>query len=575
MNALAKSRGNKEIMVLSYLLVYFLVLTLFFTRPLLTRIATHSAAGSGDNHYFIWIIGWTKQALFELWQSPHKSFLLNYPYGYQLALTEIAPLQVLVALPLTLIFNNPVLGYNFAMLSTFILSGIFMFYWIRHLTGSIPASLVAGTAYAFLPYHFAHMLSGHLNLVAIQWFPLYFWGLFEIFSSEEFSWKNCGLFAVGLSGIALSSQYYLFMTLFVSLVLLIIILIRKRFKLHWETWKSFFISGLISLPALLVGIIPYYLVHRGGDTTRPITDVMTYSASITDYLLPFTKNPLFGEWVSSRFPRNLWGESTLYLGLPILMLAIFAWLNRRSSTQSKTISYITWIAVVAFVLSLGTNLMWMEQPLVLKTPAWLNIFIKTETFYIYLPGYLLYQYFPFYDMMRAWMRYGMIVMLMVCALAGVGVHALLRKVKTRFRAPISLIILALVIIDFSVTPLSLAQIAPRLVDVYLSDQPYGAQVQLPLAQSYDPRTIYFTLINQKPLLGQMNTYPSHRYFQLEPILSQFPNETSVQRLRDENITYVLVDQSSLQSGSSNTKNLSTLGVEFAGNFDEIALFLIQ
>jgi hypothetical protein len=574
MGAFRKTFINNKCIVFSILLLYFIFLTLVFTWPLITRLDTHTIGGSGDNHYFLWLIGWTKQSLFDLGQSPHRSFLLNHPYGYQLALTEIAPLQILIALPFASISNNPVLGYNIAVFSTFIFSGLFMFYWVKHLTGSYRAGLIASTAYAFLPYHFAHLLSGHLNLVAIQWFPLYFWGFLDILRCRKFTWKNVWLIAVGLSGLALSSQYYLFMTLFVSLSIFIILTIQNRFQLDWLSWKTILFAGFISLPALAVGTIPYYLVHSVGGTERPLTDVMTYSASITDYFLPFTKNPVLGKWVTGQFPRNLWGESTLYLGLPVLLLAIFALIQKEELRNKILANHFALIALIALILSFGTNLMWMEQPIILNTPVWLNTLIKKESFYLYLPGYLLYKYFPFYDIMRAWMRYGVIVMLMTVALAGIGVDILLKKQKPILRTPITIMLLILVLLDFSVTPFSLVEIKTRDVDYWLADQPLGGQVQLPLEQSFNPRTIFYTLTNQKPLIGQMNTYPTHRYFQLEPILKKFPDGPSIQRLKDENIRYVLINSALLQPESTDKEFLDGLGIEFAGDFAGIAVFLI-
>jgi hypothetical protein len=114
---------------------YFLLLTLAFTRPLYRHLATHVAGDLGDNLYFIWQIGWFKQALFDLHQLPLKSPLLNFPYGYNLATTEIAPLQLAFAMPFAL-GGNFVLGYNISILLTFILAGLSMSYWVQHLTGS-------------------------------------------------------------------------------------------------------------------------------------------------------------------------------------------------------------------------------------------------------------------------------------------------------------------------------------------------------------------------------------------------------------------------------------------------------
>ncbi len=567
-----KSRSKGRVAEVFLLAAYFIFLTLVFTRPLVTKITTHTMGGYGDNHYFLWIIGWVKQAIFDLQQSPHKSFLLNHPHGYQLALTEIAPLQILVALPFALKGDNPTLGFNIAMLSTFVLSGLTMYFWVKHLTKSRVSSLVAATAYAFLPYHFAHMLSGHLNLVSIQWFPLYFWGFIGILHGKVFSWKHVFLLTIGLSGIALSSQYYLYMTLFITMVIFLIDLVRARFQIGWLRWKQFIIAGAVSLPALVVGIVPYYLVHRGANTARPFADVMIFSASFSDYLLPFTKSSIAGEWVSRYFARDQWGEATLYLGLPVMLLAVAAIIKNRPIKREKIIRTMVGIGAIAFLLSLGTNLSWMEAPVVMQTPAWLRTIFKQDAFYVYLPGYVLYKYFPYYNIMRAWMRYGIFVMVMVCALAGIGAAALEKRFKTPQRYLFQILLLASVILDFHITPISLVAVEPRPVDIWLANQPQGGQVQIPLAQSFEQRSIYSTLINQKPLIGQMNTYPSHRYFQLEPILRHFPDVASVETLKEEQIRYVLVDNTLMEIDRD---QLHDLPIHYAGTYGDFAVYELQ
>ena len=114
---------------IALLVIFFILLSLIFTRPLVNHLSTHIVGGYGDNMGFIRQIGWFKQAIFDLHQIPIKSRLLNFPYGYNLYNSEISPLQILIALPFTLV-GGPVLGYNLSMLSTFVLAGLCMFYWI-------------------------------------------------------------------------------------------------------------------------------------------------------------------------------------------------------------------------------------------------------------------------------------------------------------------------------------------------------------------------------------------------------------------------------------------------------------
>ena len=104
-----KTEHLKKQLALVCPVIYFFLMTIIFTWPLLKQMMTHSAGGYGDNMYFIWQIEWIKRAVFELNRMPLTSNLLNYPYGYSLLTTEIAPLQILFALPFALI-GEPILG---------------------------------------------------------------------------------------------------------------------------------------------------------------------------------------------------------------------------------------------------------------------------------------------------------------------------------------------------------------------------------------------------------------------------------------------------------------------------------
>ncbi len=192
--------------------VYFTVLSIIMTYPLIARMGTVApGAGGGDGSYFIWLVGWYQKALFQLKISPFFAPYLNYPQGWNLATTDITPAMVAIALPGSLLFG-PTWGYNFSMLLSFILSGWAMYLWVKHLTDDPIAGLVAGTVFAFLPYRMVHFLVGHLNLVGTQWFPFYFWGLFDLLKQEKFSWKPVLMAGIAAGLIGLTSPYYTYMT---------------------------------------------------------------------------------------------------------------------------------------------------------------------------------------------------------------------------------------------------------------------------------------------------------------------------------------------------------------------------
>ena len=159
--------------------LWFILLAILFTRPLITKIGSEAAGEIGDNIYFIWMIGWVKKALFKLGVNPMNVWFLNYPEGWNMAHTEITPAQLALA-QLFAFIGSDTFAFNMTMLLSFVLSGLIMFGWVWHLTGSAAAGILSGTIFACLPYRQVHFLAGHLNLSGTQWLPLFFWGWFDL-----------------------------------------------------------------------------------------------------------------------------------------------------------------------------------------------------------------------------------------------------------------------------------------------------------------------------------------------------------------------------------------------------------
>ncbi len=194
---------------------------------------------------------------------------------------------------------------------------------------------------------------------------------------------------------------------------------------------------------------------------------------------------------------------------------------------------------------------------------------------IYLPGYLLFKYVPFYSIMRVWMRYGIFVMVFNCAAAGFGTHWVLSRVKIKWKNLLGLFILFLVLLDFFNTPFSTTKIKPREVDLWLAEQPYGGLVQLPFEQSLFEENFYYTLYHHKPLMGAVRAFPSDRFLYLRGALNAFPDQKSVEALRAEQITYIVVDESEIQITDAALITTANFGLKYEGSFTGQSVFIIN
>ena len=675
---------------------YFLLLTVFMTWPLVTVMGDKMVGQVGDNIYFVWMIGWFKKALFDLHVDPFNVWFLNYPEGWSLAYTEITPAQLLLALPFSL-FAGPTFAYNAAHMLSFALSGLIMALWVRRLTDSHGAALLAGTAYAFLPFHFAHFLIGHLNLSGLQWFPLFFWGFFDLLltcyadrreashsvsestldgqvtpqtgrdpslsltpsrrpsgrmtdnrhadrteasrtdgertvdgsspveaerdpslalrmtdnrhADRREASRNVGedtpdgqvvsqtgrdpslslrmtrsailKTGIGLGLIALTSQYYLFMTGIIAAFIFVIyvIFINRPILKQKFFWMGWLIAALVSLPLIAAAVAPYVsLAGKGELPDRELGIVRPYSAGLTDFALPSTDHFLWGKWMGEHFNRDMWVEGTLYVGLVNVTLAVFAWVTRKKTNRKTLLFLMVAGGALALLLAMGTDLHWNGAPVEIPTPAFLQARWDKPTIPIPLPGWVLFKYFPFYAKLRALMRFGIFVLLFICAAAGLGTAEILKRLSPRWKNAAAAGLITLMLFDFYPGPTTeFTPVQARPVDTWLSQQPGdGAVVQMPFSIAEDQEHTYYTLIHGKPYVGGFfNAFPPAQYKRVKPILMNFPDKASVELLRELEVRWVLVDKSQYCDWNKTQGMIERFGFNLEAEPGGMAVFSIQ
>ncbi len=469
--------------------VYFVGMSIVMTYPLILKMRTEAlGGGGGDGTYFIWLVAWYQKALFQLHISPFFAPNLNYPQGWNLATTDITPAMVALALPGSLLVG-PTFGYNFAMLLSFILSGWAMYLWVRHLTGDSLAALVAGTVFAFLPFRMAHFVVGHLNLAGTQWFPFYFWGLFDLLKQEKFSWKPVLMAGIAAGLIGFTSSYYVLMTVLISVVFLVGFIIFKGYKRLKVAafWKSLLAFG--ALAGILVGIsmVPFLRLDSQNGLASHSADYMNrYSASPTDFVIPSIKQFLWGDWIIKTFRPQIFQELTLYIGAVAFVLALFAWVKRRQLRHPELTDIAILTAAAGFVLALGIQFHWLGKT-ISSFPRLLRPILH-RTWIPYLPAYYLYLYLPFFAKMRVLMRFGLFTLIFSSMLAGLGAYLLTKSASLKVKRWVGIGLLVLVFIDFYpgvLTDFRVTQARP--VDSWLATQPdTGAVAQFPFSEEFQP-----------------------------------------------------------------------------------------
>src|SRR3990170_588456 len=550
--------------------VYFSASTLLMTWPLPTHLATHVIGEKGgDNWYYIWLIGWFEKALFELKQNPLFVQSHNYPLGWNLAYSEVTPLTILTALPVSLI-SGPVLAYNFVSLLSFVLSGLIVYWWVTSLTKNAAAGLVSGTLFAFAPYRLAHVY-GHLPLLGTQYLALHYAGLYFLLQQRFFNWKYAIIAGIGLGLASLSSMYYLYMSLIVSTIIVLgyIFIAERQALARGVFWQNLLASALIALPIVILAVFPYLqLGMQGNANHRLLGEVDEWSASLPDFFLPAPVHIIWGKWVFTHFDRSLWIEQTVYIGMIGLFLSGYALINRKKAPIKAWVEKLLVFGIVCgMILAMGTSLHWFRQQVTITVPEIVQRWVPKSKVPIYLPNYFLFNFLPFYDGMRVWMRYGIYVNLFAAVLAGIGFARLIQSIKAKNHRMISNLVLLMTIvligIDFYIAPFPLSEVEVRPVDLWLAAQSdEDAVVQFPIELSIQPELIYATLIHSKPFLGMYyGAYLPYDFFQrIYPILKKFPDKKSVKLIHEKGAEYILVDESKYLDWEGTKQAIESFGL---------------
>jgi len=547
--------------------LYYCLATVFMTYPLAFQMTKSIIGGWGDDIYFVWLIRWYQKVFFEGDWHPFFNPWMNYPQGWNLSTTDTSLSSALPGIPFSLVLG-PVAGYNIAMLLTFVLSGFFMYLWVRSLMKSNLAGLLAGTIYAFVPDHIARLVAGHLNMATLYWFPLYFWGLYNLLRAGiKFDWKSILLTGFALGAIAFISMYYLYMTLLFTVVFVLVYLIVSRFKVLREKnfWLQIGAAALISLPFLYFSLRPFVtLSAAGGLSSRSVEYAAMYSASPTDFFLPSSDHFLFGAPLSKVFDRSLWMEGSLYIGLVGMVLGIIAIVRNKKSEHRWLIWSALAVMVTSFVLALGINLHWNNQDVISHIPAFLQPVLHRSETLIFLPSNWLFQHLPFYDKMRALMRFGLFVLIFVPVLAGIGYDQISKRLSLGRQRLLAAGLIAVVLFEFypGSYAAQLSQPAPRPVDLWLAGQPgKGAVAPMPFSTATDQAQLYYTLFYNKPFVGGFfNANQPEQYVNISPVLDNFPDANSVELLRRLKVEYIVVDTTLYSDLSSVQHTMEQLGL---------------
>jgi len=534
----------------------YALLTAVMTWPLVLHFDSAVLGPPGDNLEYVWKMWWFKHALLERRVSPLYDPDIFYPFGYPLALSETTVVHTVMGAPLTALWGETV-AYNAVVYLSFVVSGYGVYLLCRGLACSALASWIAGLAFAYCPYRLAHLGAGHLPLMGTGWMALFFLAAEGLIRAP--SWRR-GL-AVGLfyALTALSSWYY---ALMLGLMGGLYLLLRAR---GWSRalWPRLALGG--ALAAVLIGpaALPMIRLYAEGQARYgfSLAYVDRWSASPLDFLYPNAMHPWWGEALTKAYYQNI-HENLLYLGLPVIVLSAIGFWARRKERVTRAV---IWLAVVAFVLALGTSLHVAGEPVYLRVPAQVEyqfsraMYVLTGrlalnrvdysplrregAIIIPLPTLLLYLFVPMMSAMRVWTRFGIFVMLGASVLAAWGIDTVLRRLTAPWRGLAAATLALLVLVDVAVVPYpyGYTEVRGQPVDHWLAEEPRPSPVaHFPLDKTWYGWMLYPQRVHRQPIAYGYGTFAPLAYREAAGVLGDWPSEEAHRLLREWGIQYVLV-----------------------------------
>jgi hypothetical protein len=468
---------------------------LFFALSphLAAHFSSHFFTDTGDGLRNVWNIWWVNKALCGTGILPWFTDFLHYPYGTSLIGYTLNPFNGLIGIIL-LKFLSLVQTYNVIVTFSFIMGGATAFWLCRELTGSYAGSVIGGAVFTFSNYHFMHA-AGHLQLVSLEWLPLFVLLWVRFCRSPDI--RKGIMASLSLFLVVLSDYYYFFYCVITGVLFFLWMAREKKDVLYLfrQTTLRGFCGFLI--PTLFTsGALTAALVY--GHLKDPVLGSHASRNFSMDLLSPFVWGP---HWLFSNWVEPLWrplcktqgiNESSVYLGLSVIVLIIYAW-KKRASLHIPYFNFWCLLGVFFFVMSLGPNLYIGGREI-----GFFGLHFRCLGKVInplLLPYAFLWLVFPPLRMSGVPVRMMIMVQLVAAVFVAGGFGALL-KMRSPWRYGVITVFLAALIFEYLPSPIPLTKpTCPGYIGA-LKNLPDGAVLDLASPSVW---ALYYQTVHQKKI----------------------------------------------------------------------------
>ncbi len=445
----------------------FLLLTLFFTFPLVFNFNSQIPKGGGDTYQSIANIDLRVQAMRGL----------DFFSALKYFLSGLGTHSIYVFLNL---FFNKYAAYNIVFVLSYVLSGLGAYLLAYHFTQRRGASFVAGLIFAFAPFHYYQTVAVHLGSMQQQWVP--FAALFLVKFLDDLKLKNYILFLFALFLVAISEHQLLaFTLLFLAILVIIKIWQNKSLLKNKKLWLYLAVSAIF-FTALVFFVFGDLLGVATSDNNflDPGTGAAKkYAMNAWEPLLPPGFHAFWPEintWLRKTVGVAADDRDSYFLGFSSMILAgIFIWqyfykkeiiISEKKERQGIQIWIWSFVGMYVFSWGPGFNIANLDLP---------------------LPYYLIYKFAPFYENIRTTGRMFMFVILAMSILLAYAIKYLQPMLQRGFFKKYFIYIFSVVILlEFWIAPLGLISISySQFYDQIAKDEASYSLLEIPGSTDYE------------------------------------------------------------------------------------------
>lgn len=316
------------------------LLFIIISFPLISNFGSAILGSGPDPFQYIWNADTFARALGE-WTNPFFTDRVAYPFGMPLLMHTYTPLIGL----LNLLFSNPYLSCNLALLLSVSIGGYGAFLLAKDLMNSKVLAFAAGLCFAFSPYMSSHLLE-HYHLILFAPVPFFLRALLKLFqeplTSFKMDMKQLGIVFLCFVLVLFSDYYTTFFLLFSSLFYFLFITYKRLNINRKQTIILLIIVWLISHVSI------EYLYTHGYDDKGAFYN----TADLLSFLIPpqnslIYQAEVFG-WLRESLGYKGPNEQVMFLGLGLIILLI----SIPSSDRPLKLQALRFMALFFFFLCL-------------------------------------------------------------------------------------------------------------------------------------------------------------------------------------------------------------------------------